>query len=405
MIIRDALEADLPAIVAIYNEAIRGRISTAQLDPVSVEERLPWFHEHTPTSHPLWVAECEGQIAGWLSFHSFMTRCAYHGTAEISVYVDENFRGTGVGRAMLKKAIADSPSLAISSLVGCIFAHNEPSLRLFEQLGFTRWGLLPRVARVDGVERDLTIMGRHCGARPAHDEGGLPHPEISASDEGLRDDCFALMHALMLYRQEPIHARLSELRHKHSMLHLDVLLLIYHFAKICTGHVLEIGAFVGGATIAAAFGIRDSGTRKALITIEPGGSVRHEHLGTKNILRDFERNIARQRLTEMVTLIKGHSFDPATTVKVRQTLAADSIGLLILDADGHVQRDIECYGDRLATGCWIVIDDYHGPAPNTKVASTRAEIDALVKSGSLVPLGFYGWGTWVGRWRCVQASS
>ena len=164
MIIRDAVEADLPAIVEIYNEAIRGRISTAQLDPVSVEDRLPWFREHSAASHPLWVAENEGQIAGWLSFQSFITRCAYRGTAEISVYVSGKHRRAGVGRALLEKAIAHSPSLEINALVGCIFGHNEPSLRLFERLGFERWGLLPRIARVDEVERDLVMVGRHVSA-------------------------------------------------------------------------------------------------------------------------------------------------------------------------------------------------------------------------------------------------
>ena len=161
MIIRDAAEADLPAIVEIFNAAVRTRMSTAQLDPVSVEERLPWFREHSPDSHPLWVAEIEGEIAGWLSFHSFITRCAYRGTVELSVYVAEKFRRTGVGRKLLEKAIAHSPSLEISSLVGCIFGHNEPSLRLFEKLGFERWGLLPRVARLDGIGRDLVMVGRH----------------------------------------------------------------------------------------------------------------------------------------------------------------------------------------------------------------------------------------------------
>jgi phosphinothricin acetyltransferase len=160
MIIRDALEVDLPAIVEIYNAAIRGRISTAQLDPVSVEERLPWFREHSPESHPLWVAEIDEQIAGWLSFHPFITRSAYRGTAEISVYVKESFRCRGLGQALLEKAIARAPRLRITALVGCIFGHNAASLRLFERLGFERWGFLPRIARVDDVERDLVIMGR-----------------------------------------------------------------------------------------------------------------------------------------------------------------------------------------------------------------------------------------------------
>ena len=164
MIIRDALEADLPAIVDIYNAAIRGRISTARLDPVLVEERQPWFRGHSPGSYPLWVAEIDRQIAAWLSFHSFITRSAYRSTAEISVYVSEKFRRRGVGRALLEKAIAHSPRLEINALVGCIFGHNEPSLRLFERLGFGRWGFLPRIARVDDVARDLVIVGRHISA-------------------------------------------------------------------------------------------------------------------------------------------------------------------------------------------------------------------------------------------------
>jgi phosphinothricin acetyltransferase len=161
MIIRDALEADLPAIVEIYNAAIRGRVSTAQLDQVSVAQRLPWFHEHSATSHPLWIAEVDGGVAGWFSFHSYIKRAAYGATAEVSVYVGEQFRRRGVGKALLEKAIADSSRLKLTALIGNIFAHNTASLRLFERMGFERWGFLPGVARVDGIARDLVVMGRH----------------------------------------------------------------------------------------------------------------------------------------------------------------------------------------------------------------------------------------------------
>jgi L-amino acid N-acyltransferase YncA len=161
MTIRDALEADLPAIVEIYNEAIRGRISTAQLEEVSVAERLSWFQQHSAKTHPLWVAEVDDQIAGWFSFHFFIKRAAYRPTAEISVYVSNKFRRAGVGQTLLKKAIAHSSSLGLTALVGYVFDHNEPSIRLFERMGFERWGFLPRVARVDDVERGVVIMGRH----------------------------------------------------------------------------------------------------------------------------------------------------------------------------------------------------------------------------------------------------
>ena len=160
MKIRDAVEADLPAIINIYNAAIATRMSTAQLETVTVESRRRWLHEHSPERHPFWVMECDGEIAGWLTIKPFLPRCAYRGTVELSVYVDQKFRRRGVARTLLEEAIARASQLEITAMVGLIFAHNEPSLRLFEQLGFKRWGLLPKVALLDGVPGDLTIMGR-----------------------------------------------------------------------------------------------------------------------------------------------------------------------------------------------------------------------------------------------------
>lgn len=213
------------------------------------------------------------------------------------------------------------------------------------------------------------------------------------------NDCLDLMHRLMAYRHEPIHSELMKIRDKYSMLHVDVLILVYHFAKLCTGAILEIGAFVGGATIAAALGVRDSGQEKKLIAVEPGGSVKHKRLGTRNILRDLERNLARERVANMVTLVKGQSFKPETMSAVRQALGSDQVGLLILDADAAKRRDVDCYRDKFAEGSWMVIDDIYGADANEKITPSRADVDALVAEGLLDPLGFYGWSTWIGRWR------
>ena len=219
------------------------------------------------------------------------------------------------------------------------------------------------------------------------------------STEAQLRDVLGLMHTLMEYRQEPIHGELDKIRKKYSMLHLDVLLLIYHFAKTGTGEILEIGAFLGGATIAAARGVRDSGKERALIAIEQGGRLDHKRLGTRNIWRDLERNLAKQRVAELVTLLKGRSADPAVIAAVGQALGSNEIGLLILDADAAKKRDIKCYSDKLANGCWMVIDDYYGVGPDNKIALARKDVDAMVAAGLLEPLGYYGWSTWVGRWR------
>src|SRR5215831_2100133 len=329
MIIRDAVEADLPAIIEIYNATVPTRMVTAELEPTTVEARLQWFREHSPEQYPFWVAESDGRVIGWLDFKKFLPRSAYRGTAEISVYVDKEFRRRGVGQRLLEQAIARAPSLGITALVGLIFGHNEPSLKLFRRFGFERWGFLPGVARLDGVKRDLVVMGRHC--QPSSTV--LAKSPVQSQTITQLNESLNLMHTLMAYRHEPIHSKRLKIRDKYSMLHLDVLILIYHFAKICSGSILEIGAFVGGATIAAALGIRDSGQEKKLFAVEPGGSVKHKRLGTRNILRDLERNLAREGLANMVTLIKGQSFKPETMSAVNETLRGDKVGLLILDAD------------------------------------------------------------------------
>ena len=159
--IRDARESDLPAIIRIYNAAIATRVSTAQLEPVTLENRRNWLKEHSPDRHPFWVLELDGQVAGWLTLKTFLPRGAYRDTAEVSVYVDGKFRRRGVGRALLSEAIRRAPELGICAMVGLIFAHNPASLGLFAQVGFEKWGLLPGIARLDDVERDLTIVGWH----------------------------------------------------------------------------------------------------------------------------------------------------------------------------------------------------------------------------------------------------
>ena len=160
---RTATRNDLPQIVEIYNSTIPSRIATADTEPVSVESRVHWFDEHTPSRRPLWVVEDAGRVVAWLSFSTFYGRPAYARTAEVSLYVREAFRKRGFGSYLLTQALAHAPALEVDTLLGFIFGHNEPSLALFHRFGFLRWGELPKVAALDGVERDLIIVGRRIG--------------------------------------------------------------------------------------------------------------------------------------------------------------------------------------------------------------------------------------------------
>ncbi|MCU6708543.1 GNAT family N-acetyltransferase [Paenibacillus sp. J5C_2022] len=161
-VIRDAEPEDLDEIVSIYNATIPGRMVTADVEPVTVESKLAWFQSRTPHERPIWVVHdaVSGVMSAWLGFQSFYGRPAYNATAEISIYIAEPYRRCGLGSLMLKRAIAESPRLGLTTLLGFVFRHNQPSLALLERFGFQQWGCLPGVAVLDGVERDLVIAGR-----------------------------------------------------------------------------------------------------------------------------------------------------------------------------------------------------------------------------------------------------
>ena len=159
MIIRGATKADLPAIVEIYNAIIPGRKITADTKPVTVASQRRWFNQHTPNSRPLWVAEENEVIVGWLSFHPSSARPGDHATGDLSLYVAPHWQRKGIGRALLTQAIEQAPRLGLTTLVGIIFGHNDASLRLFEKFGFQRWSVLPGIANIDGTKRDLIFLG------------------------------------------------------------------------------------------------------------------------------------------------------------------------------------------------------------------------------------------------------
>lgn len=158
---RDANKTDLKEIVNIYNSTIHSRMVTADTIPVSVESRLVWFDQHNPTNRPLWVIEDDSaKIIGWVSFQSFYGRPAYDATVEISIYIDESQRGKGLGKEILQYSLERAQDFGATTVLGFIFAHNEPSIKLFKYLGFEEWATLPDIALLDGVERSLKILGK-----------------------------------------------------------------------------------------------------------------------------------------------------------------------------------------------------------------------------------------------------
>ncbi len=153
MKIRPACSEDLPLIVEIYNQSIISKHSTADLSPFLPEERKSWFEQHNKEKYPIFLAEVHGNVAGWCSLSAYRPgRMALRFTAEISYFIDKDFRRQGLATALIEYAMATCPRLEIKNLFAIVLELNEESVRLLERLGFQKWGFLPRVADFDGQE-------------------------------------------------------------------------------------------------------------------------------------------------------------------------------------------------------------------------------------------------------------
>lgn len=158
--IRVATIDDLPQIVDIYNQSVTTKQATADLTTVTVADRQAWFDAHTGR-RPLVVAQnAENQLLGWGSLSDLYARPAYHISSEISIYVADEAKGQGVGKALVNHLLQVAPSCGVQQVVALIFAHNTPSLGLFKTLGFEKWGNFKQVCDMDGFIADVVILGR-----------------------------------------------------------------------------------------------------------------------------------------------------------------------------------------------------------------------------------------------------
>jgi phosphinothricin acetyltransferase len=159
--IRIATLDDLGAIVDIYNEAIEQRFATADLRPITMEQRVAWFREHDPSAYPIHVFEENGCVRGWSSLSPYRPgREALNGTAELSYYVAPDARRRGIGSALVQHAIDHAPRYGKRVLFAIVLDRNAPSIHLLERCGFELWGRLPDVAMIEGELVSHVYYGR-----------------------------------------------------------------------------------------------------------------------------------------------------------------------------------------------------------------------------------------------------
>jgi phosphinothricin acetyltransferase len=164
--IRHHQQSDLPSLVEIYNLSIPSRTATADLVLVQVADKLAWFNEHNHTNRPLYVAETDGVISGYLSVQDFYPRAGYGHTIEIGLYVHPQFQRKGIATTLLKKLENEADQRKIHSITAFVFAHNKDSIHLFKRMKYEEWGKLPSVASLDGKLADLIIFGKNVRLMP-----------------------------------------------------------------------------------------------------------------------------------------------------------------------------------------------------------------------------------------------
>ena len=164
--IRDATEADLPAILAIYNDVLATSTAIFSHTPATLEDRLQWFRSRRELGYPVLVATDASGVLGFATFGDFRSWPGYRYTVEHTVHVSAGARGNGIGRALVLELLARAAALGKHVMVAGVDADNAISIRMHERLGFQRVGTLHQVGCKFGRWLDLTFLERRLDDAP-----------------------------------------------------------------------------------------------------------------------------------------------------------------------------------------------------------------------------------------------
>lgn len=158
LILRDATEADLPAILAIYNHAVAETTAIWNEILVDLDNRKAWYDLRQARGFPILVAEVEGGIAGYASYGDWRPFDGFRQSVEHSVYVEKDHYGRGLGKALMSALIERARAGNIHVMVAAIEAGNTGSIALHKSLGFRLVGTHHEVGKKFGRWLDLTMM-------------------------------------------------------------------------------------------------------------------------------------------------------------------------------------------------------------------------------------------------------
>ena len=156
--IRAATEADLPAIMEIYNDAVANTTAIWNDTQVDLANRQDWFTARRGRGFPVLVADIGGTVAGYASYGDWRAFDGFRHTVEHSVYIHRDHRGLGLGRLLMTALIEKAGEGGIHVMVACVEAGNAASIALHERLGFRNVGTFFEVGTKFGRWLDLTCL-------------------------------------------------------------------------------------------------------------------------------------------------------------------------------------------------------------------------------------------------------
>jgi L-amino acid N-acyltransferase YncA len=160
VVVRPATDPDLPAILAIYNDAVRHTTAIWNDTLVDLDNRRAWHEARVRLGYPVLVGEEDGEVVAYGSFGDFRAFDGYRFTVEHSVYVAEGSRRRGIASALIMALVERASALGKHVMVAGIAADNGASIALHHRLGFVETGRMPEVGKKFGRWLDLVLMQR-----------------------------------------------------------------------------------------------------------------------------------------------------------------------------------------------------------------------------------------------------
>ncbi len=158
--IRDATSADIPAILAIYNDVVANTTAIYDEHPSTLAERQAWFDGRRARDFPVFVGELAGDVVGFSSFGEWRSRWGYRYTVEHSVHVRADCRGKGVGRQLIEVLFPRAAAMNVHMMIAHIDSAASASLRLHAKLGFKSVGTFHEVGKMRGGWLSVVAMQR-----------------------------------------------------------------------------------------------------------------------------------------------------------------------------------------------------------------------------------------------------